>query len=546
MLLHQIIEFAAASDPDATALISGTERLTFAGLSRHITALADRIADATGPGDRVVVISENTVAMVTALYAVPAGGAIATFANTRHTVGEIAQLIEATTPAVVLMSRMMAERSGRDLGDELESRGIEVPVRILEEMIDPTEPRSVPTGTPTESIGDRPAGQFAGTPNSDEDRSCAWLIHTSGTTGRPKGVMLSHRNLVAATLNTAIGRPMAEDDVYLMPFPLFHVAAYNVLHAHMRRRPIVLMGGFDAKGALDLIRRESVTNCSLAPTMLTMLLDHPDRREHDLDGLRQISYGASSMPRDLLLRVTSELPSCGLAQGYGMTELGGNAVFLTPADHRRAATDDEDLLSAAGRPGPLVRLRIVDEGSRDVTPGQVGEVLVSGDQVFMGYWNAPRETARTLDDGWLHTGDLGLVDDAGYLHVVDRKKDIIITGGENVSSREVEDLLSTHPGVHSVAVIGTPDEKWGELVTAVIVGPDEIGEELIEWTRGRIAGFKRPRRIVTIDVLPVNASGKVDKVALRSKFASDPSDMADPSRPANPADAANPADPTSR
>lgn len=525
MLLHEIIDFAAGAAPDAPALVYDGVRLTFRDLQDRITALAGRTSAVAGPGDRVVVISENTISMVTALYAVPATGAIATFANTRHTVTEIADLVEATTPRTILISNTMHERMGTELADELGRRGASPLIEILEPFATPVgSVRSATSPGPSRYGGhDGPTDQqrYVRTPVTTgvTDTDCAWLIHTSGTTGRPKGVMLSHRNLVSATLNTAVGRPMAEDDVYLMPFPLFHVAAYNVLHAHLRRRPIILMSGFDAGGALRAIREEGVTNCSLAPTMLTMLLDHPDRRDDDLVGLRQISYGASSMPRDLLLRTTRELPDCGLAQGYGMTELGGNAVFLTPADHRRAASDDPDLLAAAGRPGPLVRVRVVDEHSADVAPGEVGEVLVAGDQVFMGYWMAPDETEQALDDGWLHTGDLGLIDDAGYLHIVDRKKDIIITGGENVSSREVEDLMSTHPAVHSVAVVGTPDDKWGELVTAVVVphdGSTDLAEELITWTRGRIAGFKRPRRVVFTDALPLNASGKVDKVALRA------------------------------
>lgn len=511
MLLHQIIDSAASADPGSSALIHDGERLTFQDLQHHITVMAERLAAMTDPGDRVVIVSENTIAMVTALYAVPASGAIATFANIRHTVSEIADLIDATTPTVILLSRKLDASIGAQLSDELRERDTPATTTTLEAIINISDSASVgpPSTTPV------------GNPATTDDSACAWLIHTSGTTGRAKGVMLSHHNLVAAVLNTAIGRPMADDDVYLMPFPLFHVAAYNVIHAHLRRRPIVLMSGFDAAEALTLIRDESVTNCSLAPTMLTMLLDHPDRSDDDLVGLRQISYGASAMPRDLLLRMNRELPDCGLAQGYGMTELGGNAVFLTPDDHRRAMSDDPALLSAAGRPGPLVELRIVTDDGQDAERGDAGEILVRGDQVFMGYWNAREETVAALNDGWLHTGDIGLIDPEGYLHVVDRKKDIIITGGENVSSREVEDLLSTHPAIRSVAVIGTPDDRWGELVTAVIVPEDTsaapgLGNEIIEWTRDRIAGFKRPRRVVSTDSLPVNASGKIDKVALRS------------------------------
>lgn len=504
MLLHEIIAFATAADRDALALVAGEERFTFGDLWGHIHGLARYVAAVTQPGDRVLILSENTPAMVAALYAVPLAGAIATFANTRHTIDEIVSLTDATDPRLILISAHSDATLGSELRDRLAAHAPTVEVALLDSCYEADEPES--TDSPLEAQRARPA-------------DCAWLIHTSGTTGRPKGVMLSHRSLLAATLNTALGRPLADDDVYLMPFPLFHVAAYNVLHAHLRRRPVVLMTGFDATEALALIKAESVTVCSLAPTMLAMLLDHPTRNVNDLAHLRQISYGASAMPRDLLLRVSEELPDCGLAQGYGMTELSGNAVFLSAADHRRAVSTQPGLLAAAGRPGPLVELRIADDAGAALPTGSTGEILVRGDQVCSGYWNAPEETARTIAQGWLRTGDIGRIDHDGYLYVVDRKKDIIITGGENVASREVEDLLSTHPRVTAVAVIGLPDVRWGELVTAVVVTerPRPSADDLIEWTRGRIAGFKRPRRVIFVDSLPLNASGKVDKALLRSR-----------------------------
>jgi acyl-CoA synthetase (AMP-forming)/AMP-acid ligase II len=248
-----------------------------------------------------------------------------------------------------------------------------------------------------------------------------------------------------------------------------------------------------------------------------MLLDHPDRDAASLAGLRQISYGASAMPLELLRRVTAELPHCGLAQGYGMTELSGNAVFLTPDDHRRAAADEPELLAAAGRPGPLVALRIVDDHDHPVAPSEPGEILVRGDQVCAGYWNDPAATDAARLGPWLRTGDVGRIVD-GVLYVVDRKKDLIITGGENVASREVEDLVSLHPSVGQIAVVGVADERWGEAVCAVVVPAAESAvdpEELIAWTEGRMAGFKRPRHVVVVDELPMNASGKVDKAAVR-------------------------------
>ncbi|MCB1256870.1 MAG: AMP-binding protein [Microthrixaceae bacterium] len=520
MLLHEIISFAASAGGNRTALVSDGVRWSFSDLNDQVIKLGQRVRQLTSPGDRVVIISENTPQMVAAIYGVPLAGAIATFANTRHTVAEVMDLISATDPSLLLISDHMDKSVGNELRSSL-SLLQQQPVLASLDSPEAVTGADESLGEAQEPTGDGPGSVLDSSGINESD--CAWLIHTSGTTGRPKGVMLSHRSLLAATINTAIGRPMQPDDVYMMPFPLFHVAAYNVLHAHLRGRPVVLMSGFEAGQALDLIVRESVTVCSLAPTMLAMLLDHPDRPSSDLSGLRQISYGASSMPLDLLLRVSRELPGCGLAQGYGMTELSGNAVFLTPEDHRIAVESDPDLLAAAGQPGPLVEIRIVGDDDKPLSQGSAGEILVRGDQVCSGYWNAPEETALTIRDGWLHTGDVGLIDANGYLHVVDRKKDIIITGGENVASREVEDLLSVHPAIDAVAVIGLPDSQWGELVCAVVVttaGSDSPLQEseLVEWTRGRIAGFKRPRRVFMVDELPLNASGKVDKPALRTRF----------------------------
>lgn len=506
MFVHEIVEFAASADPTGTALVNDGQRWTFGELWRSVVGTSLAVEALTTARDRVVVISENSPAMVAALYALPLAGTIATLANTRHTPAEIADLIASTGPSLVLASPQQLTRLEGAPEFVAATSGTRAAVMNLEDLFD----------APDRRPGHAPAPEAVGT-RLGSDSDCAWLIHTSGTTGRAKGAVLTSRSLIGAVTNTAVGRPMADDDVYLFPFPLFHVAAYNVLHSHFRRRPVVLVPGFDAGRVLALIESERVTSCSLAPTMLSMLLDHPDRPTTDLSSLRQVSYGAASMPLDLLLRVEHELPGCGLAQGYGMTELSGNAVFLTPEDHELARTTHPHLLSAAGRPGPLVALRIVDEEDADVAPGEPGEILVRGDQVCDGYWNAPGETSDSLLDGWFRTGDIGRIDPEGFLYVVDRKKDLIISGGENVSSREVEDLLSTHPGVAHVAVVGLPDPHWGERVCAVVVAADSLvdPDEVAAWTKDRIAGFKRPRQVLLTDALPLNASGKVDKVAIR-------------------------------
>ena len=495
MLLHEIVEFAAAAAPDTTALVFGDRRWTFAELSDLVARLGSGLAGLVRPGERVAVIADNRPEYVAALYAVPRAGAILAMGNTRHTADELADMLRSSGASVVVATAAQRARLA-PLADGLAEVRHWIDIEELGELL----------GTPT-----RPA-------HGADERDTAWLIHTSGTTGRPKGAMLTHRSLEAAVLNTTMSRPVAPDDVYLFPFPLFHVAAYNVVHHHLRRRPVVLLPRFDAVDVMGAVQAERVTSVSLAPTMVSMLLDHPDRGGFDLSSLRQIGYGAAAMPLDLLRRTLAELPEVGLAQGYGMTELSGNAVFLGPDEHRRAAAGEPELLAAAGRPAPLVRLRIVDDDGVDVSPGEPGEVLVRGDQVCAGYWDDPVATAAARTDGWFHTGDVGCIDARGYLSIVDRKKDLIITGGENVSSREVEDVVSEHPAVAAVAAVGLPDERWGERVCAVVVwreGHAVAADELIDWTEGRLAGFKRPRVVVVVDELPVNASGKVEKRRVR-------------------------------
>ena len=512
MLLHEIIELAAAGCADETAVVIDGRHVTFAELDHRVGAMSARIGAASNPGDRIVLISDNQLDALVALYAVPRAGRILSFGNTRHTPTELMATIDSVDATTVL--------AAPDQLDRLDALLAGRPELTVWAIGGGHERATLDLSSALDTDGDAPRTESVFEPDAD---SPAWIIHTSGTTGAPKGVVLTHRSLLAATTNTAVARPMADDDVYLFPFPLFHVAAYNVLHAHLRRRPVVLVARFDAERVLELVRDEHVTNCSLAPTMISMLLDHAEDPARQLASLRQISYGASAMPLDLMRRLFAELPDCGLAQGYGMTELSGNAVFFTPDDHRRAATSEPALLSAAGRPGPLSALRIVDGDDRDVLDGAPGEILVRGDQVCAGYWNDPVATAASRLGPWLRTGDIGRIDDAGMLHVVDRLKDIIITGGENVASREVEDVLGEHPEVGQVAVVGVPHPRWGEQVCAVVVAVPgatveaaELATELVTWTDGRLAGFKRPKVVHVVDALPMNASGKIDKRQVRS------------------------------
>lgn len=502
MLLHQIVDDSARHDPEGLALSFEGRRWTNAGLADEVARTATALGGLAAPGERLLVVADNRPEVAVLLYAAPRAGLVLTFGNVRHTAEELTDLVDATSPTVLAATREHLDRLG-DVTDRF--------VHVLD--LDADDPFS------SSSVSPVPAA------TTDPD-ACAWLIYTSGSTGRPKGVVLTHRSLLAGVDNTAAARPLADDDTYLFCFPLFHVAAYNVLVAHRRHRPVVLLRKFDVNEVATALRDDGVTVASFAPTMVSSLLDGPgpDALRH----LRQISYGASAMPAGLLRRCLDLVPWCGLAQGYGMTELSGNAVFLDAEDHRRSVGDRPELYGAAGRPGPLALVRVVDEHGVDLPIGDVGEIVVSGTQVTPGYWEDPDNTATSRFTGadgtvWLRTGDVGRLDAEGYLFVVDRAKDLVITGGENVSSREVEDVVGAHPDVAAVAVVGLPDDHWGERVVAVVVprqGATVHPDEVVAWTAGRTAGFKRPKQVVVVDELPLNASGKVDKPALRAHLGS--------------------------
>lgn len=518
MLLHEIVEFAARRDPDAPALVFGDRTWSFADLASEVDRAATGLRGLAGSGDRVAVLSENTPEMVLLSYAVPRAGMILAPLNYRLHPEEWANLLAHAEPVVLVGERALLDRvlplahrfpSVRHVVCTDDPSGGEA--AFADVLARAAEPVAGPVAGPAPA----PSGPVPAPAPSDP----AWLLFTSGTTGRPKGATLTHANLLAAVTATTIARPVEPSDVYLFPFPLCHVAGYNVLLFHLHGRPVILLRRFDPGALLDTVPRHRVTNVSLAPTMIAMLLDDPGLGDADLSTLRSVGYGASGIPAEVLRRGLDRL-GCDFAQGYGMTELSGNAAFLDGEAHRRAVSGDEHLLRAAGRPGPLVSMRVVDETLADVPTGEAGEIVVRGDQVTAGYWNDPEATTEAFAGGWFHTGDLGCFDGEGFLYVLDRVKDVVVTGGENVASREVEDVLHLHPAVRDVAVVGVPDERWGDAVTAVVVPREGVAvtpDELVALCRDHLAGFKKPRHVLFVDELPRNTSGKVLKQRLREE-----------------------------
>lgn len=351
----------------------------------------------------------------------------------------------------------------------------------------------------------------------------AVLLYTGGTTGRGKGVRLTHRNVVANGMQVAIAMRARSDDVYLHVTPMFHSAdllgtAFTLLgaaHAYLPR--------FAPSLLLEAMARTGTTAIMLTPTMIITTLQEEDVAAFDVTKLRLLSYGSSPMAVEWIARTAQAFPSAGLQQLYGLTETSPILTSLDMEEHARAvATGDTAILRAAGRPVVDVALRIVGEDGHEVPLGEAGEVVVRGPNVTPGYLNRPEETKAAFRDGWFHTGDLGRLDEGGYLYVMDRTKDMIITGGENVYSSEVEAVLYQHAGVAEVAVIGIPDERYGEALLAAIVparGETLTDEELIAHCRGKIGSYKIPRRFVFLDELPKSAMGKILKTDLRCTYA---------------------------
>jgi acyl-CoA synthetase (AMP-forming)/AMP-acid ligase II len=506
MLLSDVPAIAAHHAPETRALTFEDRAWTYRELRDRCWRLSNALVQRTEPGDRVAILAENRPEYVECYYGVPGAGLALVLLNYRLSARELAFIIGDSAPRLLFVEPKYLPVI-RQIRAEIPS--VEQVIVVGGEAEDALAYEAlVASGAPAEP-----------TRRPKEEDLC-WLLYTSGTTGLPKGAMLSHRNLMAAVLNSMCAWDAGVDDVCLFTFPLFHVAGYVMPMYHLRTYPVVLLRSFDAETLLANIERHRITSTAMAPTMIAMLLESGAGERYDLTSLRRIGYGASSMPAEVLRRARAAWPGVAFSTGFGMTELAGNVMFLSPADHDRAADQGLDILSSVGRQMPLARVRVIDEAGADMAPGVPGEIVVKGDQVLMGYWNRPDATRESFTDGWFRTGDVGRWDESGYLFIVDRKKDMILTGGENVYPREVEEVLYEHPAVIEAAVIGAPDPKWGEKVVAVVCRRETIGgDELIAFCRERIASYKKPRHVVFVDALPRNASGKVLKRELRERIA---------------------------
>jgi acyl-CoA synthetase (AMP-forming)/AMP-acid ligase II len=503
---------AADRFDDQVAVVDGDLRLSYTDLLDEARTFgAGLVANGVEPGDRVAIWAPNSARWIVALLGLFQAGAVLVPINTRFKGPEAVPLLQRTRARVLvtvtdfLGTDYLAMLDGADLPDLETTIVLDGLVPSSAVSWDDLHAAATAEGRAEVERRARAVG-----PDDASD-----ILFTSGTTGTPKGVVQTHaRTLLVATDWVAM-TGLTAGDRYLMVNPYFHMFGLKagILASVAAGATMLPEPAFDVERVLQRVEAEQVTVLPGAPTIYQAILDHPERDDHDLSSLRVAVTGAADIPVELIRRTFDELPFSVVVTGYGLTE-GGTASATSPTD------DPETIATTVGRPRPGFELRIVDDLLQDVGAGEPGEILLRGGSIMSHYLDDPEATAAAVTDGWLRTGDLGIVGDDGCLRIVGRSKDMFIVGGFNAYPAEIEGALLRHPDVQQVAVIGVPDDRLGEVGMAFVVarpGSELGGDDLIAWSRDQMANYKVPRRVELVAELPLNATGKVEKEELRAR-----------------------------
>jgi fatty-acyl-CoA synthase len=495
-----VLAHHASRRPERAMTVFEGETTTYGEMAARVAALAGGLHErGVGAGDVVALLSFNCPEFLEAMFAANRLGAVAMPINWRLAAPEVRYILQHSEARALVCDEPLVE-----LADEA--------CAGLEEQLVRTCIAPVATDGWT-TLADLRRAATAPLPVRAEGDDVNRLMYTSGTTGRPKGVMITHANLAWKNLAHLVEFGFTADDLGLACGPLYHVAALDLTTTTLLAAgaTTIIHRAFDAEAVVDELEQSRVTAVWLAPAMVNAIMALPDVEKRDLSSVRVIINGGEKMPIPLIQRIQRTFPSAWFADAYGLTETVSGDTFL---DRESIVTK----LGSVGRPCLHLELEVWDERGRPVPAGDPGEIVLRGPKVFKGYWRDPEATAKAFDGGWFHTGDVGVRDDDGYLFIVDRLKDMIVSGGENIAGSEVERVLYEHPSVLEAAVVGQPHERWGEVPVAFVVlrpGHTATADELTALCREQLAGFKVPKEISFLDALPRNPSGKVLKRDLR-------------------------------
>src|SRR5215813_2103033 len=510
MRIHDYLDLFARDQPESEFLVFRGRSLSYAAACAEANRIANGLIEAgIAPGERVAILSKNCAELILFYYGAFKAGAVPVPLNYRLAPREWAYIVN-DAGAKLLVAQGDLAAAVAAVRDQLGS----VRQAIAIEAAPPSGWRA---------WADWLSGQSEASPqNWIDDAADAYQMYTSGTTGLPKGAVLKHRAVASNVEQLRMFVRLAPRERYLIVAPLYHAAAaISSFCAISWGAALYIQEDFVPQHIVDALSAERINAALLVPAMIqACLVMVPDVAARRYDQLRMIVYGASPIAEETIRRAV-DVFKCDFMQGYGMTETTASLTFLTAEDHQRALRERPQLLLSAGRALLGTAVRVVDDRDQPVPPGVIGEIVGRGPQLMSGYWNLPDATAEALRGGWMHTGDAGTMDAEGYVFIEDRVKDMIVSGGENVYPREVENVLFDHPAVADVAVIGVPHERWGEAVKAIVVaqpGSSPTPEELLAFCKTRLGGYKCPRSVDFIDALPRNPSGKVLKRELREPY----------------------------